>query len=202
MNRLPLQKRVQVISALVEGTSLRATCRMTGVAMNTVLKLLADVGDACAEYHDENLRGLTSVRVQCDEIWSFCHAKQRNLKLKDRYRNDVGDLWTWVGIDADTKLLVSWLVGKRTPIFARHFMLDLAARIKSYVQISTDGLAMYKDAVRYAFKHRVDYGVEVKVFGFDDATEPDRKYSPAIVTQIAATASSALLIPLTYRPLT
>lgn len=184
MNRLPLRKRVQVISALVEGNSIRATCRMTGVALNTVLKLLADVGHACAAYHDDTIRGLTCVLVQCDEIWSFCHAKQRKLKPKDRIRSDVGDLWTWVGIDADTKLLVSWLVGKRTPIFARHFMLDLASRIKSYVQVSTDGLAMYKDAVRYAFRHRVDYGTAVKVFGFDESQEPDPKYSPAVATEM------------------
>jgi IS1 family transposase len=184
MNRLPLAKRVQVLSALVEGNSIRGTCRMTGVALNTVLKLLADVGDACAAYHDDTIRNLTCVRVQCDEIWSFVHAKERNLKPKLRGLDGYGDLWTWVGIDADTKLLVSWILGKRTWLFARRFMLDLASRIKSYVQISTDGLAMYKENVKYAFKHRVDYGTEVKVFGFDDAREPDRKYSPGVVTEM------------------
>ncbi|HEY1654654.1 MAG TPA: IS1 family transposase [Candidatus Tumulicola sp.] len=184
MNRLPLAKRVQVLSALVEGNSIRGTCRMTGVALNTVLKLLADVGDACAAYHDDTIRNLSCVRVQCDEIWSFCHAKERNLKPKLRGLDGYGDLWTWVGIDADTKLLVSWIVGKRTPLFARRFMQDLASRIKSYVQVSTDGLAMYKDAVRRAFGHRVDYGTEIKVFGFDDSQEPDRKYSPAVVTEM------------------
>lgn len=184
MNRLPLAKRVQVLSALVEGNSIRGTCRMTGVALNTVLKLLADIGDACAAYHDETIRGLTCVRVQCDEIWSFCHAKERNLKPKLRGLDGYGDLWTWVGIDADTKLLVSFIVGKRTWLFARRFMLDLASRIKSYVQISTDGLAMYKENVKYAFKHRADYGTEVKVFGFDDSQEPDRKYSPAVVKEM------------------
>lgn len=184
MNRLPLAKRVQVLSALVEGNSIRGTCRMTGVALNTVLKLIEDVGDACAAYHDENMRGLSCVRVQCDEIWSFCHAKERNLKPKYRGLDGYGDLWTWVGIDADTKLLISYVLGKRTPLFARRFMRDLAARIKSYVQVSTDGLAMYKEAVREAFAHRADHGMEVKVFGFDNSQEPDRKYSPAVVTEM------------------
>jgi IS1 family transposase len=184
MNRLPRQKRVQVLSALVEGNSLRATARMTGVAFNTVLKLLEDVGDACYAYHDETVRGLTCVRVQCDEIWSFCHAKQRNLKPRYRGLDGYGDLWTWIGMDADSKLLVSFVLGKRTWLVARRFMLDLASRIKSYVQISTDGLGMYKENVRYAFKHRADYGTEVKVFGFDDAEAPDRKYSPAVVTEM------------------
>lgn len=185
MNRLPVEKRVQVISALVEGNSIRATCRITGVALNTVLKLLVDVGDACAAYHDDTLRGLTSVRVQCDEIWSFVHAKERNLKPKYRGLDGYGDLWTWVAIDADTKLLISFVLGKRTWLFARRFMLDLASRIKSYVQISTDGLAMYKENVKYAFKHRADYGTEVKVFGFEGTEiQPDRKYSPAVVTEM------------------
>jgi IS1 family transposase len=187
MNRLPLAKRVQVLASLVEGNSLRATARMTGVAFNTVLKLMEDVGDACAAYHDDTIRDLTCVRVQCDEIWSFVHAKERNLKPKYRGLDGYGDLWTWVGIDADTKLLVSYVLGKRTPLFARRFMRDLSERIKSYVQVTTDGLAMYKDAVRYAFGHRVDYGTEVKVFGFDNAESPERKYSPAVVTEMRRT---------------
>jgi IS1 family transposase len=184
MNRLPLATRVQVLACLVEGNSIRGTCRMVGVDKKTVLRLLEDVGDACAAYHDDTLRGLRCVRVQCDEIWSYCHAKERNLKPTYRGLAGFGDLWTWVGMDADTKLVVSWIVGKRTPVFARRFMRDLASRIKSYVQVSTDGLAMYKEAVRSAFHHRADHGMEVKVFGFDDSQEPDRKYSPAVVTEM------------------
>lgn len=188
MNRLPLAKRVQVLSALVEGSSIRATCRMTGVALNTVLKLLADVGDACAAYHDANIRDLTCVRVQCDEIWSFCHAKERNLKPHLRGLNDYGDLWTWIGMDADTKLIVSWRLGKRTFADARRFTRDLASRIKSYVQITTDGLGIYKDNIRRAFQHRVDYGTEVKVYGLDLSEEnPDRKYSPLVVKEVRRT---------------
>lgn len=189
MNRLPLEKRVQVLSCLVEGCSIRATCRLTGVALNTVLKLLADVGDACDRYMDETMRGLTCVHVQADELWSFCHAKQRNLKPKYRASDWHGDLWTWVAIDADTKLVISWVLGKRTYEFAQIFVRDLAMRIKSYVQLTTDGLGMYKEHVRRAFGHRVDYGTEVKVFGFDDSDEnPDRKYSPLVVKEMRRSA--------------
>jgi IS1 family transposase len=187
MNRLPLAKRVQVLSALVEGNSIRGTCRMTGVALNTVLKLLADVGDACDRYMDQTMRDLTCVRVQCDEIWSFCHAKERNLKPKYRGSDWHGDLWTWVAIDADTKLVISWVLGKRTYDFAQIFVRDLAKRIKSYVQLTTDGLGMYKENVRRAFGHRVDYGTEVKVFGIEDSEEPDRKYSPLVVKEMRRT---------------
>ena len=143
---------------------------MVGVDKKTVLRLLADVGDACAAYHDATIRDLTCVRVQCDEIWSFCHAKERNLKPHLRGLDDYGDLWTWIGMDADTKLIVSWRLGKRTFGDARRFTRDLASRIKSYVQITTDGLGIYKDNIRRAFKHRVDYGTEVKVYGLDSAS--------------------------------
>lgn len=188
MNRLPLPTRVQVLSCLVEGNSIRGTCRLVGVDKKTVLRLLADVGDACAAYHYDTIRGLSSVRVQCDEIWSFCHAKERNLKPQLRHHVDYGDLWTWIGMDADTKLIVSWLLGKRTHRDAYRFMRDLASRIKSYVQISTDGLGFYKDGVIRSFKHRADYGTEVKVFGIEDSEQnPDRKYSPLVVKEMRRT---------------
>lgn len=188
MNRLPLDTRVRILSALVEGNSIRGTCRMTGAAKGTVLKLLADVGDACDRYMDDTMRDLTCVRVQCDEIWSFCHAKERNLKPTLRGKDKFGDLWTWVAIDADTKLVISWILGKRTYDFAQIFTRDLAKRITSYVQLTTDGLGMYKENVKRAFGHRVDYGTEVKVFGFDESDEPDRKYSPLIVKEMRRTA--------------
>lgn len=142
MNRLPLTIRVQVLSSLVEGNSIRGTCRMVGVDKKTVLRLLADVGDAYAAVprrHDPRPDVRSGAMRRNME---YCHAKERNLKPKLRGRDDYGDLWTWVGMDADTKLVVSWVLGKRTWTFARRFMLDLASRIKSYVQISTDGLAM------------------------------------------------------------
>ena len=188
MNRLSLDKRVQILSCLVEGNSIRGTCRLVGVDKKTVLRLLGDVGDACAAYHHETVRGLTCVRVQCDEIWSFCHAKERNLKPKYRDHADYGDLWTWIGMDADSKLIVSWLLGKRTRRDAYRFMRDLASRIRSFVQISTDGLGIYKENVIKAFKGRADYGTEVKVFGFEYPEEhPDRKYSPLVVKEMRRT---------------
>ena len=156
---------------------------MTGVAKGTILRLLTEVGDACTRYHDEAVRGLTCVRVQCDEIWSFCHAKERNIK-PDKRRVGWGDLWTWIGIDSDTKLVISYICGSRTPRFAYRFADDLARRIKSYVQISTDGLSMYNDALQYAFGVRMDHGQEVKTFGSEDLTKPDTRYSPSLVTSI------------------
>lgn len=184
MNRLPLEERVRVLAALCEGNSIRATCRMTGVAKGTVIRLLEEVGDACARYHDENVRRLTCVRVQCDEIWSFCHAKEKNVPLGKK-RNGLGDVWTWVGIDSDTKLVVSYICGDRTHRFARRFANDLADRIDSYVQISTDGLSMYTDAIQYAFGYRADYGQEVKDYGIVmDPDRPEARYSPPIVRAV------------------
>jgi IS1 family transposase len=187
VNRLPLATRVQVLSALVEGSSIRATCRMVGVDKKTVLRLLESVGDACDRYMDGTMRDLTCVRVQLDEIWSFCHAKERNLPRKLRGDDKAGDMWTWTAIDADTKLVMAWHLGKRTIHDARYFVRDLSRRIKSYVQVSTDGLGMYKEPIQRYFAHRVDYGTEVKVFGFDDESEPDRKYSPLVVKEMVRT---------------
>lgn len=183
MNRLPLEELVRVLASLVEGASIRATSRITGVAKGTILRLLAEVGDACEMYHDETVRNLTCVRVQCDEIWSFCQAKEKNIPDRKK-RIGIGDVWTWVGIDSDTKLVVSYICGDRTHRFARRFANDLAERISSYVQISTDGLRMYEDAIQYAFGYRADYGQEVKEYGFDDRSKPDSRYSPSIVTAV------------------
>jgi IS1 family transposase len=187
MNRLPLATRIQVLSALVEGNSIRGTCRMTGVAKGTVLKLLADVGDACDRYMDEALRDLTCVRVQCDEIWSYCHAKERNLKPEMRGKQGIGDLWTWTAIDADTKLIISWHLGKRTQLDARVFVSELARRIKSNVQISTDGLGQYNEPIQRYFKYRADHGSEVKDYGILDDESPERKYSPLVVKRVVRT---------------
>jgi IS1 family transposase len=184
MNRLPLEDRVRVLAALVEGNSIRGTCRMVGVAKGTVLRLLEEVGSACARYHDENVRGLTCVHVQCDEIWSFCHAKERNIKPYRRTES-VGDVWTWVGIDSDTKLVMSYICGQRTRRFARRFAKDLADRIDSHVQISTDGLKLYVDAIMYEFGYRADLGQEIKEYGsLQDPSDPDTRYSPSFVTSM------------------
>lgn len=177
MNKLNKDKRTQVIAALVEGNSVRATCRMTGVAKGTVLTLLADVGRACAEYHDRVVRNVKSRRVQCDEIWSFCYAKEKNVPKEMQGRYGIGDVYTWTAIDADTKLAVSWLVGRRTARYANAFIADLAGRLANRVQLTTDGYRVYLDAVDGAFGCEVDYGTLVKLYGEDRAEAV--RYSPA-----------------------
>lgn len=163
MNRLPVEKRVAVVSALVEGNSLRATARMTGVARMTIEKLVRDLGAACMAYHDANVRGLKSKRIQADEIWSFVGAKQRN--VPEDKKAIWGDVWTWTCIDSDSKLIISYLVGQRTQSDAYEFMRDVAGRLTQRVQLSTDGLPQYLNAVDYAFATEVDYGQIVKIFG-------------------------------------
>jgi hypothetical protein len=138
MNQLDSKRRTQVIAALVEGNSIRATVRMTGVAKNTVAKLLADIGTACAEFHDKHVRNLHVSHLQCDEIWSFVGAKAKNVSVEKK-QEGWGDIWTWTAIDADTKLCVSYLVGGRDAGWAQEFMDDCASRIEGGVQITTDG---------------------------------------------------------------
>jgi IS1 family transposase len=164
MNRLPIAKRVAVVSALVEGNSLRSTCRMTGVAMNTVLKLLADLGEACAQLHDERVRDVRAKRVQADEVWQYVYAKAKNVPEDKQGTFGFGDVWTWTAIDADTKLIISYLVGPRQPGSAFALMGDLAARISGHPQLTTDGLYWYPHAVERAFGIGVDYAVQVKRF--------------------------------------
>src|SRR3982074_293642 len=159
MNKLPLSKRVAVVSALVEGNSLRSTCRMTGVAMNTVLKLLAELGDACATFHQEQVRNVAARRVQCDEIWQYVYAKAKNVPEEKQGTFGFGDVWTWTAIDADTKLIISYLVGPRQPQSAFALMGDVAARIVGTPQLTTDGLYWYPHAVERAFGIDVDYAV-------------------------------------------
>ncbi|MGH7639349.1 MAG: IS1 family transposase, partial [Candidatus Dormibacteria bacterium] len=137
MNRLPQAKRVQVVKALVEGNSIRATVRMTGVAKNTVIKLLVELGEACSAYQDEMLRGLPCRRIECDEIWSFCHAKAANVPDDHKGEFGYGDVWTWVAIDAESKLVPTWLVGGRDTADASAFMTDLAQRLATRVQLTT-----------------------------------------------------------------
>src|SRR5437899_6973965 len=155
MNQLPSAKRVAVVSALVEGNSLRSTCRMTGVAMNTVLKLLAELGTACAQFHDDYMRDIHAKRIQCDEIWQFCGAKAKNAS-PEKKAEGWGDVWTWTGIDADTKLIISYMVGPRVPPMAYEFMKDLASRLATRVQLTTDGLTWYEAAVDHACRIDID----------------------------------------------
>jgi IS1 family transposase len=176
MNRLSTQKRVQVVSALVEGVSINATVRMTGVAKHTILKLLEDMGCAAAAYHHRNVRGLRVRRLQADEIWAFCGAKAKNVSLEKKAAG-WGDVWTWTAIDADTKLCVSYLVGGRTTGWAMDFMEDCRERIVGNPQITTDAHKPYLKAVEEAFGGDVDYAQLHKVYGASG--EPETRYSPA-----------------------
>lgn len=180
MNRLDTQKRAQILALLVEGNSLRATTRLADVSINTVTKLLVDVGTACQAYHDEHVRCLTSKRIQCDEIWSFCYAKVRNVPTAKAAPEGAGDVWTWTAIDADTKLAVSWLVGGRDAEYASEFMNDVAGRLTNRVQLTTDGHGPYLVAVEDAFGSGVDFAQLVKHYG--QAPEGQRRYSPPICT--------------------
>src|SRR5277367_3461926 len=178
MNRMNIEQRAQIVSLLVEGNGINVITRITGVAKNTVLKLLADLGEACEAYHDQHVRGLTSKRIQADEIWSFCYAKRRNVPAEYQGQFGFGDVWTWTAIDADSKLMVSWLVGRRETQDAYAFMKDVASRIDNPIQLTTDGLHCYLTAVDAAFPHAIDYAQIVKMYG----TPPDgeRRYTPAV----------------------
>jgi IS1 family transposase len=177
MNKLNTAKQKQVTAALVEGNSIRATVRMTGVAKNTVVKLLADIGKACAEYQDKVFRDLPCKRIQCDEIWSFCYAKEKNVPEDKRGHFGFGDVWTFTAICADSKLVPSWLLGRRDLPTATVFMKDLADRLKSKVQLTTDGHNMYLDAVESGFGKDVDFSQLIKLYGSDP--EGEKRYSPA-----------------------
>lgn len=176
MNRLSLQKRSQILSCLVEGNSLRSTARITGAAKNTVTKLLVDVGQACAEYQNKTFHNLTCKRIQCDEIWSFCYAKQKNVPPEKQGEFGYGDVWTWTAIDADTKLVLSWLIGDRSAETACVFIKDVSLRLKHRVQLTTDGLKPYLTAVEDAFGADIDYATLIKLYGPDP--EQEKRYSP------------------------
>ncbi|MGB6547156.1 MAG: IS1 family transposase [Candidatus Acidiferrales bacterium] len=178
MNTLPIERQAAVIAALVEGNSIRATVRMTGVAKDTVIKLLARIGVACAEYQRKTLRNLPCKRIQCDEIWSFCYAKEKNLPAELRGKFGYGDVWTWTAICADTKLVPCWRVGGRSAWYAQHFMYDLAGRLANRVQLTTDGYKVYLDAVDLAFGTEIDYAMLVKLYG-EDPRGKEARYSPA-----------------------
>src|SRR5271166_5908206 len=177
MNCLDTKTRAQIVSCLIEGCSIRATVRMTGAAKNTVVKLLADLGTVCAEYHDRYVRDLRVRRLQCDEIWQFVGSKAKNVSIEKK-QEGWGDVWTWVAIDADTKLVASYLVGRRDGGWARDFMEDCASRIRGRVQVTTDGHKAYLDAVEGAFGMEVDYAQLQKIYGAPSDAE-QRRYSPA-----------------------
>ncbi len=177
MNKLSKDKQIRVLSALVEGCSIRATVRMTGVAKNTIVKLLAEIGKACDRYQDKALRNLPCAVIQADEIWSFCYAKEKNVPDQFKGTFGYGDVWTWVAMDSESKLVVSWLVGQRDAEYAHEFMRDVASRLSSRVQLTTDGLNSYLSAVREAFHDDIDFAQLVKLYGDSERTNESR-YSP------------------------
>ena len=179
MNRLSLADRAKLLGMLVEGNSLRSISRMGDVSINTVTKLLVDVGAACSEYQDNTLVNLSCQRIQVDEIWCFCYAKQKNVTPEIAAKNPyAGDVWTWAAIDADTKLIPSWIVGARDGVTARLFVTDLANRLSDRVQLTTDALPLYFNAIERAFQGQIDYAQLTKIFG-GMSTEAQRRYSPA-----------------------
>jgi len=178
MNKLPSAKRAQILSMLVEGSSMQSTARVCDVAFNSIVKLLADAGRACEAFHDKAVRGVPAKRVQCDEIWAFCYAKQRNVAAAKAASEGAGDIWTWTALCADTKLLISYLVGGRDAEYANSFMRDVAARLANRVQMTTDGHRAYLDAVEETFGADIDYAQLVKVYG--EAAEPAGRYSPGV----------------------
>lgn len=178
MNRLDLKTRAQILGMMVEGCSIRSISRMTGASKNTIAKLLQDVGTACSKYQDENVRNLKCKRLQLDEIWSFVGMKQANVPVELKGTPGIGDTWTWTAIDADTKLIASYMVADRSPTAANTFIHDLSKRVVGQVQITTDGLAVYVDAIAgSSLGTRVDYAMLIKTYG-QGPTTPERKYSP------------------------
>ncbi len=180
MNRLTPEKRAQALQMMAEGISLRAMTRLTGISRTTLIKLLEDAGQAFFEYQNRTLVNLPCKRVQVDEAWAFCYAKQKNVPTAKAAPEGAGDIWTWVGLDADSKLVVSWYVGGRDSESAMIFMDDLAPRLASRVQLTSDGHKPYLEAIEGAFGGDIDYAMLVKVYGA--APEGQRRYSPAICT--------------------
>lgn len=180
MNKLPSAKRAQILMMLCEGSSMRSIARVADVSFNTVAKLLAEAGEVCASFHDETVLNVRAKRVQCDEIWAFCYAKQRNVATAKAAPEQAGDFWTWTALDAASKLIISYLVGGRDAGYAHEFMQDVADRLANRVQLSTDGHKASLDAVDGAFGAAVDYAMLVKLYG--DAPHPPGRYSLAECT--------------------
>ena len=184
MNKLPIAKKVQIINMLVEGSSMRSTSRVCDVSINTVTKLLVDVGTACQLFHNKMVIGLASKKIQVDEIWSFVYSKAKN--VEDNKNQDIesaGDAWTWTAIDADSKLIIDFFVGQRDAESARIFMNNVAMRLKNRVQLTSDGLNLYPEAITDAFGSRIDFAQLVKSYGANDGgTSTEKKYSPAVCT--------------------
>ncbi|WP_424974281.1 IS1 family transposase [Dinoroseobacter sp. S124A] len=183
MNKLSTHKRVMILNMLVEGMSMRSISRTVGVSINTVSKLLVEAGEACAEYHDQAVRDVKTTRVQCDEIWSFVYAKEKNVQGATAAPEGAGDVWTWTALDQDSKMILSYEVGDRSGATAYEFMVDLASRLRNRVHLTTDGHKAYLDAVEGAFGGDIDYAMLVKLYGDPTGHKGhERKYSPAECT--------------------
>ena len=177
MNKLSTAKRIQILNMLVEGMSMRAVGPVADVSINTVSKLMVEAGQACAAYHDEAVRDVEARKVQCDEIWAFCYAKERNVPLVKAAPQGAGDVWTWTALDSDSKMILSYEVGDRSGATAIEFMDDLRYRLANRVQLTTDGHKAYLEAVEGAFGEDVDYAQLIKLYGDTSQTEA-RRYSP------------------------
>ncbi len=177
MNKLSTAKRSQIIRMLVDGVSLRAISRIEDVSINTVSKMLIEAGEACVDFHNNHVHRVNAKRMQVDEIWQFCYAKEKNVSSAKAAPEGAGDTWTWTAIDADSKLIVSWLLGDRSQRSAYHFIADLAERIVGRTQLTSDGLRLYRTAVEAVLGADVDYAQIVKVFG--SPVEDEKRYSPA-----------------------
>lgn len=184
MNKLDAKTRATILHMLCEGSSIRSIARITGTSKNTVSKLLVDAGKACMKFHDEAVREVKASRIQCDEIWSFCYAKQKNVATAKDAPEGAGDVWTWTALDADSKLIVSYLVGDRSGEAAIDLMDDLRARLANRVQLTTDGHKAYLEAVEGAFGGDVDYAQLVKLYGSMGGKTAEVRYSPAECTGI------------------
>jgi IS1 family transposase len=179
MNRLPRTKQAQIIAALVEGNSIRATSRMLNVSKDTVVKLQVEAGYASADYQDKIFHDLSCKRIQVDEIWAFCYAKEKNVPSALQGKFGYGDVWTWVAIDADTKLIPSFTIGNRSAVSARILIDDLAGRLKNRIQLTSDGLKVYLDAIEGAFGCDIDYAMLIKTY---ESSQEETRYSPAVCT--------------------
>jgi IS1 family transposase len=192
-NVLPLSKRVQILSMLVEGSSMRSISRVVGVSINTVTKMLVDAGETCLDLHDQLVTHVKAKRVQCDEIWSFCYAKAKNVPTAKAAPADAGDVWTWTALDADSKLIISYLAAGRTQGAALAFMEDLERRLVDRVQLTADGHTAYPGAVETIFGNNVDFAQLVKTYAALPGNTPERRYSPPVCT-------GAHKIPVTGNP--
>lgn len=180
MNKLDIKTRVMILNMMVEGMSMRSISRTVGVSINTVTKLLIEAGGACAKYHDETVRNVQTTRVECDEIWSFVYAKNKNVENATAAPDGSGDVWTWTAIDADSKMILSYELGDRSAKTAHEFMFDLQGRLVNRVQLTTDGHKAYLEAVESAFGGEVDYAMLVKMYGDVKGNKGhEKKYSPA-----------------------